>query len=144
MIRDAVYADIEEMLVLCRHFFDATAYPEYMDFSEEVTRETLQNLIDNELGIALVLDDDGIKGIITALIFPLYMSGAMTGQELCWWCEEKGKGMLLLTALEREAKRRGAETFMMLSLDQLQPQRLDRLYQAKGYHRSEHTYIRRL
>lgn len=144
MIRPATLSDIDQVLILGRRFFEATEYADFIEFSEDATRATVEHLINDDNGILLVLDDGEIKGIIGALIYPFYMSGELTGQELFWWCEEAGSGLDMLNALENAAQEAGAKTFTMLSLDKLTPERLDKIYLAKGYTRSEHTYIRRL
>ena len=144
MIREATQDDIEILLILGKKFFDATEYSRFTSYSVEATKATVKHLIGDDNGILLVLDDDGVKGMIGALIYPFYMSGDLTGQELFWWCEEKGKGLDLLWALEDKAKDIGVKTFTMLSLDQLTPERLDKIYTSRGYVRSEHTYLREL
>lgn len=145
MIRDAKLSDIDQILILGKHFYDATEYGELMEFSVDATTKTIEHLINDESGILLVSDDDGdLKGMASALIYPFYMTAELTGQELFWWCEDKGQGMALLDALEDKAKEKGAKTFSMISLDNLTPERLDKIYLEKGYTRSEHTYIKGL
>lgn len=144
MIRDAVNEDLTELVVMGERFFAETQYGRLMDYSVEHTMKTLSDLIEGDTGILKVLDADGIKGMAGAVIYPFYMTGELTGQELFWWCEEKGKGLDLLAAIESQAKDNGAKSFTMMSLDAIQPERLDRIYTQKGYVRSEHTYIKGL
>ena len=144
MIRDAAIDDIKDLLRMGRAFFSATQYPQYMDFSEDSCTETFQHLISDDSGILLVYDNKGLKGMVGALIYPFYMSGQITGQELFWWCEEKGAGKGLLAAVEGKAKSMGAETFGMISLHGLGHERMDSIYTGAGYTRSEHTYLKRL
>lgn len=144
MIRDATKEDIPKLLELGKKFFKATEYASFMPFSEENTINIINELIDGDSGILLVLDNNGVSGMIGGLVYPFYMSKDLTGQELFWWCEDKGKGLGLLDAIEKQAKEKGAKTFNMMSLDKLTPERLDKIYLSKGYTRSEHTYIRRL
>ena len=143
MIRAAELSDIESILVLGERFFNKTEYSNHAEFSKETTAETLKHLISDDNGILLVLENDGvIVGMVGALLYPFYMTGELTGQELFWWCEDKGKGLSLLTELEQAAKNKGAKTFIMISLNNLAPERLDRLYLKNGYKRAEHTYMR--
>ena len=146
MIREARNSDIEGMAVLCKRFFENTTYPEYMDYSEEATVATLDMLVNSDMGIAVVLEDseEEVRGVALALVFPASLSKDLTAQELCWWCEVKGEGLGLLTLMEEIAEGKGAKSFMMLSLEHIAPERMDKIYKAKGYALSEHTYIRRL
>ena len=144
MIRGATIEDIEDLLLLGRKFFDATQYDKYMDYSENQTRLTIEQLINDDNGILLVLDDDGLKGMIGGMVYPFYMSGQLTGQELFWWCDLKGAGLSLLDALEDKAKELGAKTFNMITLHGLGHERLNDIYLKRGYSRSENTYIRGL
>lgn len=140
MIRDATLEDIDRLMVMARKFFDATQYGNFTDYSEDVTRITIEQLINDDKAFLLVSDN----GVIGGLVYPFYMSGQLTGQELFWWCEEKGEGLELLNAAEERAKEMGAESFTMLSLHGLGHDRMDKIYTNAGYTRSEHSYIRGL
>ncbi len=142
MIREALLSDIDVLLDMGRKFFYATQYPRLMDYSEEATINTIKHLIEDESGFLLVNDDEGVNGMIGAMVYPFYMSGVMTGQELFWWSNRKGAGLGLLTAAEDKAKNLGAKSFAMISLDGLGHERLDKLYHQMGYSRSEHSYIK--
>lgn len=144
MIREATCEDMPALLDIAQRFFAETEYSQFTTFSDEATQKTLEHLIEGEDGIILVLDIDGVKGVVGGLVYPFYMSEDLTGQELFWWCEVKSEGLSLLDAIEEAAKEKGAKTFTMMSLDNLSPERLDKIYLAKGYTRSEHTYIRSL
>ena len=144
MIREATAEDMPALLDIAERFFAATGYAEFTTYSPNETQKTLEHLIEGEDGIILVLDLDGVKGVVGGLVYPFYMSGDLTGQELFWWSDVKSEGLSLLDAVEAAAKEKGAKTFTMMSLDNLSPERLDKIYLAKGYTRSEHTYIRSL
>jgi len=145
MIRTATREDIESILDMGDRFFSATKYSALMDYSRDATKKTIEHLIEDDLGILLVLDSgQGVTGMVGALLYPFYMSGELTGQELFWWSEDKGRGLDLLKALEGKAGELGAKTFSMISLDGLDEERLDRIYQKNGYERSEHSYLKRL
>jgi hypothetical protein len=142
VIRDAVIDDIGSLVVLGERFFNTTEYSKFAEYSKESVIKTLEHLINSDDGILVVYDNDGIKGMAGALLYPFYMTGDLTGQELFWWCEEKGNGTALLDALESKARDKGAKTFTMISLDNSRPEILDKIYTKKRYNRSEHTYLK--
>lgn len=143
MIRNATKEDVPQILILGEQFYNATIHSEFSPFCPESTAATLNHLIDDENGILVVLDDGEVKGMAGALLYPNYMTGEKTGQELFWWCSARGKGLGLLDDMESQAKEKGAKSFTMISMDNLFPERLDKIYLGKGYNRSEHTYVKR-
>jgi hypothetical protein len=142
MIRNATKDDLSIILELGEAFYNTTIHSDIESFCPETTEKTLRHLIDDDSGILVVLDDDGVKGMAGALLYPAYMTGVLTGQELFWWCGQKGKGLGLLDEIERQARDAGATSFVMLSMDNMTPERLDKIYLEKGYNRSEHTYVK--
>ncbi len=143
-IRNATKSDIPQLIALGKKFFDASKYSDFTTYSEEVVGSMLENMIDDKNSILIVLEVGKLQGMLGAIIYPMYMSGELTGQEMFWWCEKRGEGGKLLTAAEDKARELGAKSFTMLSLDQLTPDRLDRIYSSRGYVSSEHSYIRSL
>ncbi len=142
MIRDATIEDLPQILLLGEEFYNATIHAELSKFCPETTSKTLEHLISEDTGILVVLDDGEVRGMAGALLYPAYMTGELTGQELFWWCNKKGKGLGLLDEIERQAEAKGATSFTMLSMDNMTPERLDKIYLGKGYNRSEHTYVK--
>jgi len=142
VIRDAIVEDIPKLLVMGEEFYNATIHSKISKFSEDSLYATYYHLINDDNGILIVLDTGEITGMAGALLYPMYMTGELTGQELFWWCTEKGKGLGLLDELEKQAEEKGAKSFSMMSMDNLTPARLDKIYLEKGYNRSEHTYVK--
>lgn len=147
-IRPANEADIPAMLTMGRRFFDASGYGRFTEFNEGVLAETFRRLIDSDTGVIWVADAGPLVGFTGGLLYPFYFSGRLTGQELFWWVDEeyRGGGVArdLFKALESWAKSLGAETFGMVALEALSPERVGGMYQKAGYVPAEHAYMRRL
>lgn len=141
-IRKATLADIPRIVDMGRRFFEAMANPLIGDYSEEAAAATAKMLIESDDGILLV----GPHGMAGALVYPFYMTGQSTAQELFWWVDpdHRGMGQMLLTALESAARAKGAETMTMIALENLNPDAVGAIYRRAGYRPSEHSYIRRL
>lgn len=145
MIRNATVEDFPQLLILGKEFFDSTIYKDMCKFSAESATKTLHHLVDDKDGILVVSEDVNgvIRGGAGALLYPMYMTGDLGGQELFWWVNKKGEGIGLLDEIEKQAKQKGAKTFTMVSMDNLTPEKLDGIYLSKGYKRSEHFYVKR-
>lgn len=143
MIRDATHADIPALVGMGERFFLESGYSKEATFDPATFESTLRSLIDGDSGI-LIITEGGMAG---ALVYPMYFNASiLTGQELFYWIspEHRGGGVALLDALESRAKALGAKTFSMICLDTLRPEAVGRLYERRGYRKSEHSYIKRL
>jgi GNAT superfamily N-acetyltransferase len=145
VIRPAVEADLPRLLEMGRRFFDASGYSDITEYDPASTEASLRMLM--EVGVLLVAERDEVIGCAGALVYPFYFnSGHLTGQELFWWVEpeHRGVGMDLYHALEQAVKDKGAQSFSMIALDKLNPERVGEMYRKVGYRPSDHSYIKRL
>lgn len=144
MIRRAVIEDIPVMLGMGKAFFDASGYNKETEFNELDTVEMFKRLIDADS-----LLTDGKNGMIGFLVFPIFMNNSyLIAQELFWWVDEDKRktklGLNLLKAAEVAAKEQGANAMLMLSLKDLNGEKVNNLYKSLGYSARETTYMRSL
>ena len=144
MIRLAEEKDIPVMLRMGKAFFDASGYNKETDFNEEDTKEIFIKLIE-----ANTLLTDGEGGMIGFLVFSMFMNKSyLVSQELFWWVDEDKRssklGINLLKAAEVISKELGANTMIMLSLKDLNGEKVNRLYESLGYKQRETSYMRSL
>ena len=73
-------------------------------------------------------------------------NSTVMAQELFWWVDESIRGsktgIQLLKAAEKIAKESGASVMNMLSLEDLNGEKVNKLYQRLGYKRKEQSYMR--
>ncbi len=143
-VREATKADIPRIVEMGERFFQASSFSDFSVYSEKHATKMARHLLEDEAGILLVTDD--LSGMAGALVYPFYMTGSMTAQELFWWVEpeHRGVGRLLLDAMERAAKGKGAETLNMAALDSLDYERVAAVYRRAGFRPSEHYWIKEL
>ena len=144
MIREADESDIPAILGMGARFFEA-AQINGVEYQADSVEQTLRHLLASPDGILLVLDENGVKGMLGALLFPVYFNlSHKAGQELFWWVnpESRGSGLKLLEAAEQQAKDLGAITFSMIHLHNLMPDALKRVYTSRGYAPSETHYMK--
>jgi hypothetical protein len=81
-------------------------------------------------------------------VSPVYFNLAhVSGEELFWWVSDKAPqmtGIRLLEALEGAARAKGCQTWQMKSLARLGGERMQRLYERRGYRASERAFIKEL
>lgn len=146
-IREATYLDLDELLRMGRAFHAATGVADIVTLDEATLERTFVGLIDNPNSCLFVCEaETGLCGAVGALLYSHYMdAGHLTGQELFWWVDEghrQGTGLAMFDVLEQWAQRKGAKSFVMITLDALEPERVAALYKRRGYRPSERSYMR--
>jgi GNAT superfamily N-acetyltransferase len=148
-IRAATAEDFERVLVPIRRFHEASGYKEIVEFDEASFRKTYDVLL-GKSGVCLIAEADGeVVGVAGAMVYPFYWNSAhMTGQELFWWVNPEHRGSTLgkrmFNALEHWAKEKGCKSFMMICLETLKPEEVEKAYLRAGYRKSERVFIKEL
>lgn len=142
MIRLATLEDMPALLRMGKSFFDASGYGGLTTFDHDDTSDLLSRLIDAE-----TLVTDGKGAMLGFVVFPMFMnSSTVVAQELFWWVDKAfrktGVGVEILKHAEDLARMKGAKSMMMLSLKELDGERVNKLYQRMGYQEREQTYMR--
>ena len=147
MIREATSADIEEIAALGERFHAQAGWDE-IAYSREDCAKSLANLMASGLFICLVAETDGIVGMASGVLSPVYFNHAhVSGEELFWWVSDDAPqmtGIRLLDGLEKAARVKGCQSWQMKSLARLNGERMTRLYERRGYRASEQSFIKRL
>lgn len=149
MIRPARVEDCETIARLGEIFHAEAAWSDICSFKVNDCQQTLERMCALPDAILLVVDVGAkIIGMAGGLVSPLYFNLThRTGQELFWWIDPAargGIGIRLLDALEDEARARGCSSWAMIALDKVQPERMAKLYERRGYRASERSFIKRL
>lgn len=150
VIRKAVNDDIDEMLSHVDEFFSMSGYADLMEANLLSIKIFLHNLINEFENILLVaLINDEIVGGIGAKLYPSHVNYFhKTGCELIYWVRPKYRtsqaAIKLLRAVEREAIKKGAESFCMVALESSDPIRTGNFYKKYGYKLNEHFYYKEL
>ena len=147
IIRPAKLEDVPAMIEITREFFAVTEYSEFLTFSAHTVSALYTSLIAGDKNVILVVEIDGrLIGLTAALVFPSWLNADITiAQELLWWIEpayrKKEIGIALLDALEAAVCEKGAVSFIVACLENLEPDRLARLYIRRGYKPFERNFI---
>ena len=151
MIRNATIDDIKQIVYLGERFYNESHDVDEIPYDPIDTYKSILEIYNGDHGILLVAEQDGqIVGITAGLVFSWYFNSShKTGQELFWYVHpdyRKGTiGIRLLKELERQAKEKGATTFIMVSEELMgNHDYMEKLYHKLGYHNYESAYIRNL
>jgi GNAT superfamily N-acetyltransferase len=143
-IRDAVLADVPEIVAMGQHFIATTAYQGRITGDPAQMAALVTRLIAEEDGIVLVAQGAyGLVGMIGALIYPHPITGERVCAEFFWWVDATARGRLgiqLLARLEAWARAQGAKAILMIAPSAP----IARIYQARGYTPLEAVFERRL
>lgn len=144
MIRRAAPSDLDALTAMGERFHRHADIAE-IPFCPASFRATLESGFDNEDQAYFVADEGGqVRAMAGALVYPCYFNhGARMGQELFWWSECRA-GLALHAALAEWATERGALSFSMIALAGKNSQRMQRLYERRGYRATEQSFIKGL
>lgn len=142
MVRLATKKDIPNLLRMSESFFDASGYGDITTFNKIDSTIILTSLIDLQ-----TLVTDGKNAMLGFVLFPLYMNkSTIMAQELFWWVDTEKRGtkvgIELLKYSEKIAKESGATVMNMLSLSELDGDKVNKLYSKLGYSPKEQSYMR--
>jgi hypothetical protein len=138
LIRKAGVNDIDEIAEWGRKFYDASLFPERIDFNAGDLKTSLRSMIEGDG--AVFLNGHGICG---GVIVPLYFNhSAKTAVELFWYAERGGRG--LRRAFEAWAKDAGATGLQWTCLADENETRLRKHYGRLGMTPMETSFWRAL
>jgi GNAT superfamily N-acetyltransferase len=145
MIREATHADIPAMMECARRFAATIKLEETVGFDETSVAGLLTQLIESPGGICLIAEDG--SGGAGGLVHPsMFNSAHLTGSELFWWVDpdKRGRvGLKLFWALEDAARERGAQSWMVSTMEALDHDGASKFYERRGYRPSDRNYIKR-
>ena len=141
MIRPAQVEDLLKIEQLIKEFYDESL-KDYISLDTISIRNTILNFIESHI----VLVDDELKGIIAGILaYSIFDSKELFAQECIWYvskdCRNK-LGLELLDAFEKKAKDMGAKRIIMIHMDNLNGNLMEKLYEKKGYKRMEYNFIK--
>lgn len=144
-VRYATLNDVNRILQLGREFVEEA--PEYYEWDYNKTKATVQHLINDPNGSALVLEvDNEIQGFLLFLATTMVFSNKVVASELAWFVNKDYRGakgaIKLLKEYERICKEAGVNLVTMSDLQGISD--LSNLYKRMGYTKAETSYIKEL
>ena len=149
MIRHATQGDIPAIADMCEVFHKASGIGKIRSCCRDTVVEIIKHLINGDNGEIYVTDEgDGLTGMAMVTLFPCwYNKQHLIAQELAWWVmpgkRMKAHGAKLFRAIEKWSVEKGAKTITMISLENLSPSKIRKMYEKRGFEMSEHIFVRK-
>lgn len=146
IIRLGAEKDIERILILSENFYEVAGCKEIIPFCADSSEEYI--IISIDMGLLSVAEDHGlVVGFVLGIAVPFLMNkDYLVGTEIAWWMEpeyRKGSaGIKLLSHIEKSAKEAGCVMWSMMSLEESEPEKMERIYLSRGYKKTENTFTR--
>lgn len=137
MIREARVSDIPALLKMGRAFADKANLAEHVGYDPANMENTFAEMIAGEHYCLFIGQSGAIGGAKSPHPFNY---SHWIAQELFWWSEGR-EGLRLLAAFEEWAGEH-CQSVRMITLEAVNPERMGRLYQKRGYDPLEHGYIK--
>lgn len=137
MIRAATVSDIPALLAMGERFAAKARLADHVGYDPESMAATFRAMIERDEFCLFV----GETGAIGGLVAPHPFNHAQPiADELFWW-SEGFEGLRLLQAYEEWAASHGA-IIRMTALEAVEPERMKRFYERRGYQPLERAYVR--
>lgn len=136
MIRRATVDDIPALLEMGEKFSEKARLAEHVGYDPQSMLETFEALIEG--GHPVFIGERGAIGA-TQTQHP-FNHGHVVAQELFWW-SEGGEGRALLDALEAHCEA-NCDSLVMITLEAIEPERVSRIYQRRGYAPLERSFVK--
>jgi len=144
-VRQAKTSDLQRLAELGRAAVAAGAYTD-IGFNDDDFIEFASSIMNRPDSLVLVAEkEDGrVCGGIGIFVVPFYFNRAHTFiQEVFLWTDYPGTGHLLMRAVERLAKARGAKQIMItLNTNTKRYARASQYLSTNGYKHNESIYMR--
>lgn len=145
MIRAATLDDLPALSRVGRLFYEEAGLPG--EYREERFVQSWANILGQGLGVILMAEgDEGPVGAVGAFLLPDIYTEDLIADEAFWFIDKDHRGgtlaLRLFSALEKWAYEMGADRQNFVHLEKLQPARLKRLYEKKGYQVIQTLYQR--
>lgn len=139
IVRQLEPDEIEKILPLCDEFSNSSGFVAY---KKDVFVNSWTQFILSGLGVIFILPE--YKGMLGALKFNDPNTGELIATELFWFVDAsaRGRGIKLLNAFEKWAKKEGCKKTIMVHLSDSIPEEVKKIYIRKGYIELETHYMK--
>lgn len=143
-LRLATINDLFACSVMMKNFIQSTDYKDLYDVT--YAQEFAKTHLTNPNGVTIVIDNDGLQGMLAAIATNHPFIPVVTTTDLCWWVEPEARGnrqgIELIKAYEYWAIEK--KKARLVTLASMNNERVDRIYERLGYTKTEHAWTKRI
>jgi GNAT superfamily N-acetyltransferase len=139
-IRIAQPDDMDAILRMGQAFHSETCYAPLIPFDAETVAATVAHLATTPGGVVYLAETDQgeVVGMAAAQASRHWFNAnCLIAQEMWWWVDHQARGgraaLGLISALEKWAGEFGCDLLYMASTANIEPEKMARLYQRRGY-----------
>jgi GNAT superfamily N-acetyltransferase len=147
IIRKATPQDIPSIVLLGEKFFNESGFNEFLEYDYKTVIKLAARAVKQPNYAVFLAEDEEVIGLAAGIVFPFFFNeNHITGQDFMWWVEPTTRGqkagLLLFKAMQKWGNE-NADSFMMMSLEEMNPEKVGKFYEKQGYKLIEHIYFRR-
>lgn len=148
MIREAKLEDIPIILTMGNEFLKESKVNVFIPYDEITLYNFVLNGINNSTSTILLYEDSNkqVLGFIGGIIFPHpFNNNIKIAAELVWWVYPEHRGTVgkpLLNSFEIWGKSNSVNIISVMSLENMNPTTIDKIYKKQGYQLIEHSYFK--
>jgi len=144
--RAMTVGDLPKAADCAREFYASSKFLRRFDIDRFSSAWT--GFIESGAGVIFGLfDEEGnLQGALGGICFPDLYSGELQASEFFWFVKEehRGRGLDLLRSFEEWARAMGCACIRLAHLMDSMPDRLERVYERRGYVLAEKQYVKEL
>lgn len=140
LIRRASRADVPDMVRMAGEFIAASGTG--LPFVPEYVEGSIRRHMVTSGALALVLDDDGPRGMLCAIVSRSPLAPVTVAEELVWWIDPEYRGrsaLAMLAAYEKWAVGMGCDRAAMVALAET---KTASLYSRRGFRPAEMRHVK--
>lgn len=147
-IRRATKDDALDITFIGKKFVKES-HNSHLGWNKDKVFSFVTEAVDREDFLILVLEnDDDIVGVLAAFVTPCFFSDEWQAVELTWYVlpehRKTRKAIEMLEAYENWAKEKGVAQINTMNLDMLKPEKVQKMYEKRGYRLVENTFAKEL
>ena len=145
MIYKALIKDVPDIVKLGFEFYEESLKEYGLSFDEATLIKTVTYFVKNSITL-ICIENEKTVGVISAIVHPsIFDEKEIFAEELMWYVNKENRngraGLELLKEFTNVCKKKGVSKIIMMHMENLNADIMDRLYKKKGYKKMESHFI---
>lgn len=147
-IRIGEAGDVLDIVFLGKKFVKESQNT-HLGWDQDKAHDMAKMAVERDDFLVVVMEhEEEVVGFLVALVTPCFFSNKLQAVEMAWYVHKdhrgSGEALKMVDAYELWAREAGAILVNMINLDMLNGDKVKRIYEKKGYHLVENTFVKEL